>query len=170
MKIIEALKTTKANKAKVTDLIAKIKANSAILSNQTSPYGGVTTATLQVSGWVDSIRQILRDNEALTNRVHRTNNSVQVSIDIGGDVITKSIDEWLTRRNGNIDLQAMSLSALTDRGLKEEFVAQPDGTRQAVTLVRHFDARVRDEFLASLASEKAIVDNLKLRLSMPPLI
>lgn len=159
MKIIQALKTIKANKAKVADLTNKIRNNSAILSHQTSPYGNAGDATIVVSGWLDSIRQILRDNEVLTRRIHLTNNTVEVTIEIGGEQITKTIDEWLTRRANNVDMQQLAYQALTDRGLKEEFVNTPTGERVPVTIVRHYDAKARDEILSVLMSEKAVIDS-----------
>jgi hypothetical protein len=156
MKIIEALKTIKANKAKVEDLIQKIKMNSAIRSDQTSPYGN--KAFEQVNTWLDMVRQVLRDNEILTRCIHKTNNDTLVTIEIGGVAVAKSIDEWLTRRNGNIQLQQMAYGSLTDRGLKEELVKMPDGSVQHVTIVRHFDAAVRDTVLEHLAQETSLID------------
>ena len=136
MKIIEALKLIKANKKKVEDLIAKIASNSAFLSNQTSPYGDAATTKRQVDGWLDSVRQILRDNEVLTQKIHKTNNTVEVSIAIGAHTTTKTIDEWLTRRESGVELQLQAYASLTDRRLKEEFIAQPDGSRIPITIVR----------------------------------
>ena len=159
MKIIEALKTIKANQAKVQDLISKVQKNSAIRSDQTSPYGDQRAATATVSGWLDTIRQILRENEVLTRRIHTTNNSIEITIEIGGSLVTKTIDEWLTRRKNGVDLQTVAYQALTDRGLKEEFVSQPDGTRVPLTIVRHYNPVQRDEVLETLAQEKFLIDS-----------
>ena len=120
MKIIEALRTLKANKKKVNDLIEKIKQTSAFLSNQTSPYGDHAATRAVVDGWLDSVRQTLRENEVLTNRIHRTNVVTVVPIEVSaGLVIEKTIDEWLTRRKEGVDLHAHAFLALTDRGLRE---------------------------------------------------
>ncbi len=158
MKIIEALKNIKANKAKIVDLAAKIKANSALLSSQTSAYGDSGAATRQVGGWLDSVRQTLAETEALTRRIHKTNNSTNVTIELAGVAVTKTIDEWLVRRKDGVDLQALAYSALTDRNLKEEFVTTATGERIPVTIVRHYDAAKRDAVLSSLMSEKATID------------
>lgn len=159
MKIIEALKTLKANKEKVIELSAKVKANSARTSVQTSPYGDEAAATKQVKSWLDTIASVLRNNEELASRVHKTNNATIIDIEIGGKVISKSIDEWLRRRNEGVDLELMAFSALTDRGLKEELIKNADGTTTHVTIVRHFDAIGRDNKLSELSSEKRMIDS-----------
>lgn len=160
MKIIEALKTIKANKEKIGDLTRKIKENSAILSNQTSPYGGQKDATKVVSGWLDSVRQILRENEILTKRIHQTNNITEVSVTLAdGTTVTKTIDEWLTRRKDGVAAHKVVYSALTDRGLREEFITQPNGERVPVTIVRHFDAAARDSVLSLLSDEVLRIDS-----------
>lgn len=159
MKIIEALKTLKANEKKIADLINKIQNNSARLSNQTSPYGDVGAATGVVNGWMDSIRQTLRDKEVLTNRIHRTNVQTKVAILIGGNVVEKTIDEWLVRAKNGVNLQVQAYKSLTDRGLKEAFVSQPDGTNVPVTIVRHFDAGARDKALSILAEESSLISS-----------
>jgi hypothetical protein len=159
MKIIEALKTIKANNIKVSDLVAKIKNASAIRSDQTSPYGDLKKSTQQVDSWLDMVRQTLRENEVLTRRIHSTNNSVTVAIEIGGQTVVKTIDEWLTRRKNGVDQQIAAFLALTDRGIKEEFVSQPDGTRVPLTIVRHYNPVQRDDMLATLAQEKFLIDS-----------
>lgn len=160
MKIIEALKTLKANKKKVNDLIEKIKQTSAFLSNQTSPYGDQAATKAVVEGWLDSVRQTLRDNEVLTNRIHRTNVVTVVPIEVtAGFVIEKTIDEWLTRRKEGVDLHEDAFLALTDRGLRETFVQQPNGENIPVTIVRNYDARARDTALATFAEEKGKIDS-----------
>lgn len=159
MKIIEALKTIRANQAKVHDLVVKVQKNSAIRSDQTSPYGDQRASTATVNGWLDTIRQTLRENEVLTRRIHTTNNSVEITIVIGGIGITKTIDEWLTRRKSGVDFQTLAYQSLTDRSLKEEFVSQPDGTRVPLTIVRHYNPVQRDEMLEILAQEKSLIDS-----------
>ena len=159
MKIIEALKTIKANKAKVEDLIQKIKANSAMLSINTSPYGDVAKSSAQVKSWIDTINSVLLNNEGLSSRVHRINNSVKVDIDIGGKVITKTIDEWLRRRSEGVDFEARAFGSLTDRGLKEDLIKNADGTTTHVTIIRHYDVYAKDERLATLLGEKALIDS-----------
>lgn len=159
MKIIEALKTIKANKKKVEDLIVKITENSAFLSNQTSPYGNQVETTRQVDGWIDSVRQILRDNEILTHRIHKTNNSTLVSIDVGKYSVEKTIDEWLSRRESGVELHLRAYKALTDRRLREEFIVQPDGTRVPITIVRNYNAAARDDAISLLDIEKSLIDS-----------
>lgn len=158
MKVIEALKRIKSNRDKVNDLIEKISSNSARLSSQTSPYGDEATAKAQVQSWIDSVRSILRENEVLANRVHRTNVATPITVELGGKQVTKSIDEWLTRRKDGVDLEQYMWASIGDRGLKETLVTNPDGTTSHVTLVRHYDVKQRDENKSVMLTEKSDID------------
>ena len=159
MKIIEALKRIKSNRDKVYDLINKVRENSARLSSQTSPYGDEAAAKAQVQSWIDTVKSVLRENEVLANRVHRTNVATQVTIELGGKQVTKSIDEWLTRRKDGVDLEQMLWQSVGDRGLKETLATKPDGTTEHIVVVRHYDVRMRDENLSVMLTEKSEIDS-----------
>jgi hypothetical protein len=51
------------------------------------------------------------------------------------------------------------ISDAIKRGIKEEFVSQPDGTRIPLTIVRHYNPVQRDDTLATLAQEKFLIDS-----------
>lgn len=157
MKIIEALKKIKMNENRLVKLRQDIASNSARLSNETSPYGD--SATKQVTAWLDEARSLVLDNETLIHRVHKTNVTKEVSIEIGGKLITKTIDQWLTRRRTGVHQQAGVVQMLTDRKLKETTITQSDGTQVPVTIVRHFDAAQRDKELAALQEEPFLIDS-----------
>jgi DNA uptake protein ComE-like DNA-binding protein len=159
MKIIQALKTIKANEVKIADLTKKIRDNSAILSSQTSAYGDQNAVTAQVQSWVDSIRDIMRDNEQLVSKIHKTNNTVKVSIDLGKNTVTKTIDEWLTRRNTGVDNEMRMLNSLTDKGLTETLQKNSDGSITHITVIRHYDSVKRDEWVSVVSTEKYNIDS-----------
>lgn len=155
MKIIEALKKIKANRAKVEDLRKLISTHSAMKSTDTSPYANPVQ---QVKSWVDAIEQIALDNEKLLYRIHKTNLMTQVTIELDGNAVTKSIDEWINRRREGAAIAALAWNSQTDRGLKEEAIKQSDGTLHVVTIVRNYDAATRDKKLAAFAEEPSIID------------
>lgn len=159
MKIIEGLKKVKANRVKIADLNAKITQNSARLSSQTSPYGDQKAATEQVTAWVDTVRSLIRDNEILINRIHRTNSTTKVSVTLGETAVTKTIDEWITRRKEGVAFENQAMRGLSDRGLKEDLMKNPDGTTTHITVIRHFDPRKRDERMSILGEEVSLIDS-----------
>lgn len=159
MKIVQALKTIKANRMKIDDLIRKIRDNAARTSIQTSPYGDQETVIKQVASWMDTVRSVIRENEILTNRLHRTNALTSVTMEIGNKSITKTIDEWIVRRKEGVSFETRMMQSLTDLGLREELVKQPDGSTIHVTIVRHFDPKQRDDRMSVLMDEVQIIDS-----------
>ena len=156
MKIIEALKQIKMIDTKLQKIAKDIGNNSARLDNQTSPYADPVK---QVASWVQSARDLIRDKEMLTHRVHVTNVNTTLSIEIGGRTITKTLDQWLTRRRHGIQSTQTILSQLTDRGLKEVAEKNAAGEINVVKIVRHYIAEERDKELAILLEEPYLIDS-----------
>lgn len=155
MKIIEALKKIKLNEKKIADYTTRIKQHSAILSTETSPYADTKK---EVDGWLQAVADLVKENETLMRRVHTTNTSTQVNVEVGGKQVTKSIDEWLYRRNKGIEFERLSVAALTDRNLKEQAVPDKEGKMQIITINRHYDASLRDKRLGQLMDEPSQID------------
>jgi hypothetical protein len=156
MRIIEALKKKKANLARMTSILGLVKINSAALSSTVSGY---KDPVAQLQSWVDEYNSLVNENEELLHRVHETNLSTLVTITIGGNTITQSIDRWIYRRQAGIDAQSALYAGMTDCGLRASLVPQPTGEAIHVTVVRFFDPELRDRKLSELQSEPYAIDS-----------
>lgn len=155
MKIIEALKKLKSNEGKIADLRMKISQNTARLSYESSQY---SDPAAQITEWVQSCRDTMKESERLSHLIHKTNLLTNVTIEIGGKKITKSIDEWIYRRVKGAPSDYSVFQCLTDRNLKETAIKQSDGTLLEVKIVRAYDAEQRDKALAIFREEPTLID------------
>lgn len=156
MKIVEALKKVKYNKEKIADLHTKIAANCANLSFETPAYGD--KASFKITEWLQSCQDLTQDNVRLLVAIAKTNNTVNVAIDIGGKSVTKTIAEWVWRRREYAAIDANTFAMLTDRKLKEGALQTSPGVMTEVKVVRHFDPEYRDARLAMYREEPHLID------------
>lgn len=157
MKVIEAMKQVKKNTAKIDDLHRKIGKICANLSHETPEYG--TETAKKVSEWLQSCDDLSQESARLQCAIQRTNLATQVTIEIGGKSVTKSISEWVLRRRKYATIDLATWSILTDRGLKEGSMSSSTGTPFEVKLVRHFDPSKRDEMMAMYRDEPYQIDS-----------
>jgi hypothetical protein len=157
MKIIEAMKRVKMNKEKVADLRKRIGQASANLSIETPLY---ENAAEKVKEWLQSCADLSQDNVALLVAIQRTNLATNVTIELGGKQVTKSIAEWVWRRREYAKTDMDTWAHLTDRNLKEQRVAQSTGAEPLeIKLIRNYDPTERDDKLALYRSEPHIIDS-----------
>lgn len=157
MKIIEAMKKVKANKEKIADLQAKIAQVSAHSSVETPLYGAETKT--RITEWLQACYDLGQDSIHLLVSIQRTNLNTNVTINVGGQPVTKTIAEWVWRRREYAALDLASWSKLTDRGIKEGKVQFSQGAEPtAVTIIRNFDPMVRDKHLAMYKNEPNEID------------
>lgn len=156
MKIIQAMKQIKANKEKIRDLSAGIARYSAYLSIETPGY---PEQTAKVREWTQTCLDVSRDNIELLVRIAKTNMATQVTIEIGGKSVTKSIAEWVWRRREYAALDLAIWQQQSDRNLKEQNVATSQGTITEIRLVRCYDPEVRDKAMAILREEPHLIDS-----------
>jgi hypothetical protein len=155
MKIIEAMKKIKANKEKIADLQNKIGLTCSNLSFETPVYGNDTSA--KIKDWLQSCQDLSRDNVNLLCRIAKTNLAVNVTIEIGGKKVEKSIAEWVWRRREYAGIDKNTFSKLGDRGLREGIINSSTGPMES-KIVRHFDPIVRDEMIAIYHAEPYMID------------
>lgn len=148
MKIIEAMKTVKANKEKVAELMQRIQRNSAHLSIESPQYGDAQRE--QVQSWRQSSIDTLRDNVQLLARIAKTNQATQVVIKINDAPVEKTIAEWVWLRREYAGLEAAVWGSLSDRNLKEGQVQSSPGVFTEVKLIRYYDPIERDKNLDAL--------------------
>ena len=155
MKLIEAMKRIKELSVKAADLQAKVSVTCANLDYETPVYADPKS---QVSEWIQAHGDILKEVLKLRLAIQRTNINTQVSMEIGGQQVSKSIAEWIHRRRDLAKMEFDMWSKLGDRGLKEGVINQSTGEPKAIKIVRHFDPKERDMRLDVYRSEPSKID------------
>lgn len=150
------MKKIKELTAKAADLQAKVAATCANLDIETPVYADPKA---EISGWIQAHSDVLKEILKLRVGIQKTNISTMVSIELGGQQVTKSIAEWIHRRRDLANLEMAMWQKLGDRGLKEGFMQQSTGAdARAVKIVRHFDPKERDAKLELYRSEPSRID------------
>jgi hypothetical protein len=156
MKIIEALKQGKDLLRKASDIRDKVAKYSAHLNVETPMY---TDQTRQVNEWIQSHTDILKEVLRLRVAIQRTNMLTQVTIELNGQQVTKSIAEWIHRRRELATLERACWAGLTDKGLREGFATDSQNEKREVKIVRCYNPAVRDTQIELLTSEPSIIDS-----------
>lgn len=156
MKIIEALKQEKDLARKVSDLKDKVAKNCAISTVETETYSDQRE---QVGSWLQSIHDVLKERERLRLAIQRTNLATDVTIEIGGATVTKSIAAWIHRRRDLSRFECEAWQALTDRNIREGQTQGPSGaTVIDIKIKRFYDPLERDKNVELFTTEPTLID------------
>lgn len=155
MKIIEALKQVKDLQRKAEDLTQKIGQHCADMDFETALY---TDPRAQVEEWLQAVQDIFKEILRLRLAIQRTNLETEVTIELGGKAVSKSIAAWIHRRRDLATAEKRLWSMLGDRGLKEGSVRQSSGEVREVKIRRYFDPRKRDQQVEMFTAEPTTVD------------
>lgn len=155
MKLIEAMKQVKDLNRKFDDIVDKIRNNCADLSIETPNYPDQAE---RVAGWMQAATDLNREIARLKYCIQKTNIQTQVTIELDGKAITKSISEWILRRKELCQEELKIWSCQTDRQLKPIQVQQSNNEVLNVTIRRYYDPIKRDEKMAVLKSEPSLID------------
>jgi hypothetical protein len=157
MKLIQAMKQIKDLQIKADDLKKKAATYCAIQNVETPLYGTEQSAKIKewIQGYSDIVKEILR----LRVAIQRTNLNTNVTIELGGIQVTKSIAEWIHRRRDLAKMEQDVWLALTDRGLKEGLMLNSQQEKVEVKIVRFYDAAERDRKSELYRSEPSIIDS-----------
>lgn len=156
MKIIEALKEIKNLQRKADGIKEKVGKHSAYLNVETPVYPDQKG---QVREWVQAYSDVLKEILRLRLAIQKTNLVVDVTIEIAGKPVTKSIAAWVHRRRDLAKLEATIWQALTDRGLREGQMKQSTEQIIDVKIIRCYDPKERDEKLEIFQSEPLLIDS-----------
>lgn len=159
MKIIEALKKKKDLLRKAEDIRGKIKTYCADLDFEIPVYKTETDQRAQVKEWIQAHFDILKEISSLSLAITRTNISTQVTIELGGKQVKKSIAEWVIRRQSLIKLDQAAWAALTDRGLKPGHYQKTSGVNENFQVRRYYDQKERDVQMDLLNAEPSLIDS-----------
>lgn len=156
MKLIEAMKRVKANHQKITDLQDKISKNCAHLSYETPLYAN---PAVQIQEWLQSCEDTVKENTNLLVRISKTNLATAVTINLGGNAVTKSIAEWIWRRREYAKVDFATWDKLTNRNLREGVIPSSTGGESLqAKIVYNFDAKTRDAKKAMYQTEPHEID------------
>lgn len=141
---------------KAADLQVKVAQHCANLDIETPLYADPKS---QVSSWIQSHSDIVKEMLRLRTAIQRTNINTNVTIELGGVQVTKSITEWIHRRRDLANMEMAMWSKLGDRNLKEgQIVSSTGGESRLVKVVRHFDPKERDAKIDLYRSEPSRID------------
>lgn len=157
MKIIEALKKIKDLSRKLDDLVEKVAKHCADLDCETPMY---ENQRRQVAEWLQAHTDITKEILSLRVAIQRTNLATNVTIELGGKFVTKSIAEWIHRRKDLANKEEQIWRKLTDRGLKEGYMNQltPNSPQREVKRRLYFDPAERDAKIEVYRSEPSVID------------
>jgi transcription initiation factor TFIIIB Brf1 subunit/transcription initiation factor TFIIB len=160
MKIIEGMKKIKDLLKKSDDILTKVKTYSAYMSFESPTYGKDSSEqTKQVSEWVQSYEDIMKEILKLRTCINRTNLSTHVTIELGGKQVTKSITEWIYRRK-ELSAKCMNVwMALTDKNLREGKLQDSMGAAIEAKIIRCYEPKKRDEMIEMYRSEPSKIDS-----------
>ena len=156
MKIIEAMKTVKRLHEKLADLQTKVAQHCADLEHETPVYPDQAG---QIKEWLQSHFDTIQEIARLRTAIQRTNIATEVTIELGGKAVTKSIAEWIHRRRDLATADFVIYSRLGDRGLKEGIAKTSSGSEMQVKIRRYFDPKDRDVKMELYRSEPTIIDS-----------
>jgi hypothetical protein len=158
MKLIEAMKLIKELQIKADDLRNKVKQYCADFDFETPMY---PDQKRQISEWIQSHSDILKEILGLRVNIQRTNLATPVEIEIGGKRISKTIAEWIHRRRDLAKEELTMWAGLSDKGLKEGQMlpaTSPGVAPTPVKLRRYYDPSERDGKVELFRAEPGIID------------
>lgn len=157
MKIIESMKMIKELQVKAEDLRGKVAKHCADLDFETPLY---PDQRKQVQEWIQAHSDILKKILELRVSIQKTNVNTNVTIELDGKQITKSIAEWIHRRRDLAESEKKIWEALGDRQLKEgTFNLSTQGAPPVMTKIRrYFDPIERDRKIDVYRSEPSVID------------
>lgn len=157
MKIIEAMKKVKDLQIKAKDLKLKVHTYCADNDHETPVYG--KDQAEKVKEWSQSYGDVVKEILKLRIGIQRTNLETNVTIELGGKQVTKSIAEWIHRRRDLAELERVLWAGIGDRGLKEGTIQTSTGERQEVKIRRYYNPAERDERIELYRSEPSTIDS-----------
>ena len=159
MKIIEALKKTKDLAKKAEDLRGKISQYHVDIDYEIPTYGTVDQQREQITSWLQSHSDILKEIGRLKFCITKTNVLTPVTIELGGKSVTKTIAEWINRRKELASLERSAWDCLNDKGMGASgTIKKSTGEQIEVKIRRYYDPKIRDEKKELYRSEPSIIN------------
>jgi len=155
MKLIEGMKKIQELQRKAEDLKKKVSIHCAHHNVEKPVYDNQQN---QVAEWIQAHHDILKEILHLRISVQKTNLATNVTIEIGGTPVTKSIAEWIHRRRDLAALECSMWESLTDRNLKEGIITTSQQEKVQVSIVRYYNPTNRDKNIDIYRNEPSVID------------
>jgi hypothetical protein len=156
MKLIEGLKKIKELSKKADDLKDKVKNYCVHMSYETPTYPDQKG---QIKEWIQAHSDILKEILNLRIGIQKTNLETQVTIELGGKGIIKSIAEWIHRRRDLALNECSMWRGLTDKGLREGQIKDSKGDIIEAKITRCYDPTEKDNRIDLYENEPSIIDS-----------
>jgi len=158
MKIIEALKKIKDLKRKADDLKEKVATYCADLECDVPTYADQKR---QVSEWLQAHSDVLKEILLLRTSIQYTNVMTNVTIELGGKFVTKSIAEWIHRRKDLAKEEESIWKNLTSKNYQESYKQKLTDRAPEIIVKRrlYFDPVERDTKIELYRSEPSKIDS-----------
>lgn len=157
MKLIEAMKKIKDLLRKADDLRSKIGKYCAYLKPVESPT--YPDQKGEVAQWLQAHDDVIKEICRLRIAIQKTNLMTPVAIEIGDNMVTKSIAEWIHRRRDLARLSCSAWQQLGDKNLREGITKNSQQEIVQVTIERCYDPQTRDKMIELYTSEPSIIDS-----------
>jgi hypothetical protein len=158
MKLIEAMKEVKLLDTRNEDLRQKVSKYCADLEAETPTYGTPEKQKEQVTGWLQSIHDSIVEAIKLRSAIARTNMYTMVTIELGGNKVTRPISEWILRRRVYSEVEKKAWDSLSNKGLQVANIRNSSGDSTLTKVRLYFDALERDKNVELYRSEPSIID------------
>jgi len=159
MKIIEGLKKVKDLVVKAEDLRGKISKYCADLDCESPVY---PDQRKQVSEWLQAHSDVLKEILSIRYRIQKTNVNHEVTIELGGKHVTKSITEWIHRRRDLAVLEQTAWKQLSEKDFKEAYKTKltVNSPEQVIKRRLYFDPLERDTKIELFRNEPSVIDGV----------
>ena len=169
MLIIEALKLignkTYSIKNELHERVCKIRKVATKPSDEkTLEYGTVADQTAKVAELQQGAGDKVKELATLGHAVRLLNVTTSITIRVGDQDITKSVDHWIHRKDTGIVLERQILTeGLKDCSIsRDRIIEVSDGkggtTKELVQLVRFYDVATKDAALELLLQEERAIE------------
>lgn len=157
MKIIEGLKKIKDLKRKADDLKGKVETYCVDLDCDTPTY---PDQKRQISEWLQAHSDVIKEILHIRLAIQRTNLETEVSIELGGKFVTKTIAEWVHRRRDLAKEEENIWQRLTEKNYQEQYKQKLTDKAPEMLIKRrlYFDPKERDTKRELYRSEPGIID------------
>lgn len=158
MRLIEAIKSLRLQSKILEQIRSEIANHSQVYSNEKSPLGDTDEAKEVIRQKVQSYHDRLREIERLSRDLAFTNATTEVTIRLDGQDVTKTITEWIKRRDRTVIDDTMLQQSLGARQLKPKVDPNLPEDRRQIEVINLFDVKQRDSRLRALMEERSLID------------
>ena len=150
------MKKIKELQIKAEDLRRKVKTYCADQTHETPVYENQKD---KINEWTQGHSDVLKEILKLRVAIQKTNIQTNVTIELDGKQVTKSIAEWIHRRRDLAGLEQSMWNGIGDKGLQEGTIKSSTGEPVEVKIRRYYDPETRDKNVEIYRTEPSTIDS-----------